>query len=382
VRNENLGEYTFPPEDAVTSWLIPIHNLKSPPRRIRYVLVHGLALTPSYLSEFRSHLAAVFSQQALGVILVAQSIPQLFQWIAWIQEETPKVAAIEITLGYPIPAPSIIQQHVQRLDEQWGKPLPNLRNPWMTNELKLSSFHEPPTDPKQRRSRHRSFSSEFEAKLYLRDSEGAPKTPQTSPQQGYSREDRHFPPVRVLLVEDNPVNLLILESFLRARGVTHTSARDGEMAVNMVRANPPGSGTEFHLILMDVQLPKLDGLEATRKIRYLEQQVWKKYQIQQQRPSSPKPMGNLEMVDGFRARTPRARTFSGFRSQSPQLPRPFPSFQSIVVALTAGSTPEDRQKALAAGCNDFISKPLNLKWLESKLIEWGSIQELIQGAQL
>ncbi len=53
------------------------------------------------------------------------------------------------------------------------------------------------------------------------------------------------------------------------------------------------------------------------------------------------------------------------------------TIDSIIIALTASTLTEDHQMAMKAGCNDFILKPVSLRWLERKVREWGNIQGVI-----
>jgi len=114
-------------------------------------------------------------------------------------------------------------------------------------------------------------------------------------------------PIRVLLAEDNPVNCAIACKLLEAIGCEVVIAGDGQRAVELV------TQSNFELVLMDVQMPVLDGLQATRAIRALT------------------------------TRQPR------------------------IVALTANAFESDRQACLAAGMDDFVSKPIRLEQLKRQV---------------
>lgn len=108
-------------------------------------------------------------------------------------------------------------------------------------------------------------------------------------------------PMRILVAEDNAVNRRVCELLFKRLGYGVEFAMDGEMAVESQAAHDPD------LILMDVQMPKLDGLEAARRIRL----------------------------------------------HTGRDDRPW------IVALTADALPSDRSAALESGMNDFLSKPID-----------------------
>ncbi|WFD21233.1 Two-component response regulator SSK1p [Malassezia caprae] len=148
--------------------------------------------------------------------------------------------------------------------------------------------------------------------------------------------EEFLPPVKVLIVEDNVINQRILATFLQRKHIAYEIASDGREAVDKWQHG------DFHLILMDIQLPVMDGIEATKEIRRLEQA------LQASR-------SHAEAV----------------------LPVTTARHSVIIVALTASVLITDRVEALAAGCNDFLNKPVSLPWLQRKILEWGSMQYLL-----
>jgi len=128
----------------------------------------------------------------------------------------------------------------------------------------------------------------------------------------------------VLVVEDNDVNAELSRTMFELAGVRVLHARDGAAAVALVAAQP------FDTVYMDVQMPVMDGFEATRRIRALEAR------------------GELPLRPG------QERAWS-------RLP---------VVALTANALPGDRERCLAAGFDDFLAKPFSLVHAEASVRRW------------
>lgn len=118
---------------------------------------------------------------------------------------------------------------------------------------------------------------------------------------------------RVLLVEDNELNMEIMEELLGLFEVQIAKAEDGQQAVDLVQANPGGY---FDLVLMDIQMPVLDGYQATQQIRAL-------------------PHADAQTLP--------------------------------IYAVSANALAEDVQNSLASGMNGHIAKPVDLDELEKVL---------------
>ncbi len=111
-------------------------------------------------------------------------------------------------------------------------------------------------------------------------------------------------PEKILIVEDNPQNMKVVMMALRPHGYTLLQATDGEEALEITVSEKPD------LIIMDVQLPKVSGLEVTRRLRQM------------------------------------------------------PGFSHIpIIAVTAYAMKGDREKAIEAGCDAYLSKPINTREL-------------------
>ncbi|NJK60592.1 MAG: response regulator, partial [Oscillatoriales cyanobacterium SM2_1_8] len=120
-----------------------------------------------------------------------------------------------------------------------------------------------------------------------------------------------------LLVEDNAVNQDGAMRLLGRLGCQATIANNGHEAIASVQASP------FDLVLMDVQMPEMDGLTATQHIR--------QWEAQHSKPPVP------------------------------------------IVAMTANAMAEDRERCLAVGMNDHIGKPVRLEDLRTTLVRFAPV---------
>jgi osomolarity two-component system response regulator SSK1 len=187
----------------------------------------------------------------------------------------------------------------------------------------------------------------------------ARKAPVEPPSLPAGLLDGSVPPINVLIVEDNIINLRVLGAFMQRLKVRWQRAMNGKEAVTKWKAGG------FHLVLMDIQLPVMNGLEATKEIRRLER-VNSIGVFSSGNSEAPNTiLGQQNGSDGELVEDDKLGDRSLFKSPV------------IIVALTASSLQSDRHEALAAGCNDFLTKPVNFVWLERKVKEWGCMQALI-----
>jgi PAS domain S-box-containing protein len=151
----------------------------------------------------------------------------------------------------------------------------------------------------------------------------APAAPAPRPSAGAETDDDGRPP-RLLVVEDNPVNRELLGVLLGAVGAQIDMATNGVEAIEMMQA------VRYDLVLMDVQMPVMDGLTATARIR--------------------------AFADREAAATP-------------------------IVAMTANVLPEQVERCLAAGMNDHIGKPIEPARLFGAIAKWTAPQEADEDAR-
>jgi CheY-like chemotaxis protein len=142
--------------------------------------------------------------------------------------------------------------------------------------------------------------------------ENAPEETTAQP-SGSALNSHELDGVRVLLVEDNPVNQKVAIRMLQKLGCVVELAENGQQALEKLER------ASYDIVLMDMQMPVMDGLTATRLLRQREQQT---------------------------------------------------GHHQVVIALTANAMQTDRELCLEAGMDDYLSKPLTLDALQVMLLRW------------
>ncbi|MDY6855389.1 MAG: response regulator [Thermodesulfobacteriota bacterium] len=135
----------------------------------------------------------------------------------------------------------------------------------------------------------------------------------------HSIKEKKYRDIRILIAEDNEINLELVVNILKKEGYTTYTAKDGERAINAYERMP------FDLILMDLQMPVIDGFEATKKIREIE------------------------------------------KSSGKHIP---------IIALTAQASGGDREECLNAGMDGYLSKPIK------PILMFEEIERLIKGGDI
>ena len=146
----------------------------------------------------------------------------------------------------------------------------------------------------------------------------------------YSIREEMKHSVRILLAEDNPVNQKLATMMLTKAGYQVEVANNGREAVEKITGSPGG----FDLIFMDIQMPEMDGLEATREIR------------------------NLSLYKPTRR---KLVSLKADQAQTRNIP---------IVAMTAHAMKGDRGKCLEAGMDDYMTKPIKRKIVFEIIEKW------------
>jgi CheY-like chemotaxis protein/CHASE3 domain sensor protein len=156
-----------------------------------------------------------------------------------------------------------------------------------------------------------------EVTLFLHQVESKLPAPQQQMLKAARNRDTSLEGRRILVVEDDVRNIFALTSVFEPNGATVEIARNGREALEALSRSKASPGSAIDMVLMDIMMPEMDGLTATREIR--KDPDWKKLPI---------------------------------------------------IALTAKAMKDDHEKCLAAGANDYIAKPLDVEKLLSLVRVW------------
>jgi CheY-like chemotaxis protein len=154
-----------------------------------------------------------------------------------------------------------------------------------------------------------------EINLHLKNPLLSIKVKQVEPQKMSIDSAEQFPS-NIVIAEDNRINQMVIRKTLGRLGFEPVIVENGREVVEEIQQN------SYDIILMDIQMPEMDGLEATRQIR--------------------KIMGK----------------------------------HPVIIAMTANAMQSDKEECLAAGMDDYISKPIKVEDLKEKLEKWSSVPKI------
>jgi len=177
-------------------------------------------------------------------------------------------------------------------------------------------------------------------------SEEVPETSRITQHQEEAEALALIKGAQILLVEDNEINQQVAKEILEGAGLIVSLADDGQQAVDLVREN------RYDAILMDIQMPVMDGYTATRKIREWELKA---------QSSKLKGEESAEYSDTSDQQPEDRKEGSALSPQSSELP---------IIAMTAHAMAGDEEKSLKAGMNDHVTKPIDPDQLFATLQKW------------
>jgi len=180
---------------------------------------------------------------------------------------------------------------------------------------------------------------------------------------------------KMLLVEDNPVNMMLLATYMKKNGWDYDKAENGLIAFQAFQKRPEG----FDVIFMDVSMPVMTGYESTRAIRAVESERRDAFEYQQHSRAhspfaSPLLSPSAMLSTSFPFHTP-SRSFKGFANtnnmdlhvNSRELKQNHPA---LIIALTGFSSQQDQETAFESGVDVFMTKPVRFREVGRILEGW------------
>ncbi|KAK8169104.1 hypothetical protein BKA80DRAFT_253389 [Phyllosticta citrichinensis] len=295
------AEFHNPGFACPTSREAPIEPKTPPLQKLYYIIPTGEAPTPlvkhfvSYL-EHRNYQKSDQSQGALSVVSFTEDESRLHSYLGQVDDNAVALCLI----------PCRVRANQLRLPHHDGR-IMFIEGPFLSTKL-------------------REHLKKVDTLLYnIR--EGTPPRTGSQP-NGYPqgldevlhRKLRISDPVRALLVDDNAINLRVLKMYCEKRRVPYALAMDGNEAVSHYTSNL--LTTPFNLVLMDLQMPNCDGIEATRRIRAFEQDT----------------------------------------GLAP----------AVIFIITGQDSPGDKSDCKNAGVDEFFVKPMSIKTLDSGIDQYFS----------